>query len=117
MPKMCKCYKNLKSGNTKEYMEMAGDCSYVCKKCGRFAADKKYLCYPMERGDISSGESGEYNKSKSICRKLEKKKIKKLKVLELREIIAEEVGTALKKNLEEKKENVEIKDDKEKGAD
>ncbi len=110
MPKMCRAYKDIRGGAPKKYFDMVGNGRYICKKCGRTAMDRKYLCCPMEipQGEVdpvelsycSLGSCGEREIKKS--KKL--KKLKKMKEEDLRRIIREEVYATIMEVLKEIKE-------------
>ncbi len=44
---LCELDKLLKN-NIKEYMELVRNPSHLCRKCGRAANSKKYLCKPVK---------------------------------------------------------------------
>lgn len=107
MPKMCSAYKEIRKGNPKRYLEMVGDGRYVCKKCGRTAGDRKFLCCPMEIKPGSELPQDELNYcalGKCEAVKAKKKKLKKMSEDELRRVIREEVYATIKQVLEEVKE-------------
>ncbi|WP_320047721.1 hypothetical protein [uncultured Ilyobacter sp.] len=91
MTKMCKCCNKLKGKKLDKYIELIGDGRFICKKCGHLAADKKNLCFPVDRigAFIETSESNLEIPKKS--KKFEKKMVKELKVNELREIIKSEI--------------------------
>ncbi len=110
MPKMCRAYKDIRRGDPKSYFNMVGDGRYICKKCGRTASDRKFLCCPME---ISKGEADPRELSYcslGSCTERETKKTKKMKKLkkmkeeDLRRIIHEEVYATIMEVLKEIKE-------------
>lgn len=105
--KMCKAYKEIRKGNPNKYIEMVGDGRYICKKCGRTAASKKYLCCPMEikpGEEISPEELATCSLRSCKGGKRKSKKVKKMKEDDLRKIVREEVYDAIKKVVEEIRE-------------
>ncbi len=110
MPKMCKAYKDIRGGDPKKYFDMVGDGRYICKKCGRTASDKKFLCCPMEisQGEVdptelsycSLGSCAEEGAKKSK----KGRKFKKMREEDLRRIIREEVYQTIMEVLKEIKE-------------
>jgi len=109
MPKMCSVYKEIKRGNPDKYLELVGNGKYICKKCGRTAADRKNLCCPMEvkpAEEITPQELSycELGSCENKEKKPKDKKIKKMKEQELRNLVKEEVYSAIKDVLAELKE-------------
>lgn len=107
MPKMCRAYKDIRGGDPKKYFDMVGDGKYICKKCGRTAADRKYLCCPMEisKGDIDPAELSYCSLENCTEKKVRKsKKFKKMKEEDLRRVIREEVYATIMEILKEIKE-------------
>ncbi|WP_319371548.1 hypothetical protein [uncultured Ilyobacter sp.] len=103
MKKMCKCCNNLKGKKLEKYIEMTGDGKYVCKKCGRFAEDKKNLCSPEERAKTFVKIPVDSSEVPKESKKFEKKKVKKLRVRELREIIKTEIKNLSSREPKEEK--------------
>jgi len=110
MPKMCSAYKDIRRADPDRYIQMIGDGKYLCKKCGRTACDKKYLCCSMEikpgepvsQQELNYCELGSCSENK--IEKIKKKKLKKMSEDDIRRLIREEVYATIKRVLEEVKE-------------
>ena len=88
--KMCSMYKKAEK-DMEKYLKKVGDGTYVCKKCGRFAQDKKNLCKPLEVGKQFSTHESEDAEKQEIG------KLKDLNVDEFKEILRGELEACMKK--------------------
>lgn len=104
MTKICKCCNNLKGKELEKYIELIGDGRFICKKCGHLAADKKNLCFPVERAGVFTETSENNLENPKKSKKFEKKMVKELKVSELREIIKSEIENFSKASAETESE-------------
>lgn len=119
MEKMCTIYKDIRDGNSKKYIDIIGNGSNLCEKCGRVAENPENLCCPMNINENPSEKSNENSMEKEMIKEVnacsidgcehsdkygnphKPKKIEKMREDELRQIIREEVYDTVKLLLKE----------------